>query len=386
MRVPYILYRRKSKVYHAAFWAADLGKYTGWKSTGAIRGQLGSRASHLSPTSKAGAVAIVKLWISQGGVKKDGDRFAGYLSGFWEPGSAYARGKQSRGRCLSADYLAGNRSAIRVHVLPFLESTGRSRILLRQVTPGLIEELIAHLQGSVSPRRINGILQAVSVPLGEAHRLGKISDNPAGPVEKLPEKRTEREPFTPNEVRSLFGLEWTDPRQLAINLLAATTGMRLGECRGLLHGDVHPDWIEIKGNWQDSEGMKAPKWGSSRVVPIPGRTAETLREIISLNPWGNTFVFWGSSKERPIGKRAVATRFNEATGDIGIREDERIRRGLTFHAWRHWYNSMLRGKIDDHALRKLTGHSSQVMTDRYTEITVEQREAVAMLAEGLIQT
>ena len=44
---------------------------------------------------------------------------------------------------------------------------------------------------------------------------------------------------------------------------------------------------------------------------------------------------------------------------------------------------MLRGHSPDHALRKLTGHKNEEMTDRYSEITDEQIMAVAELAEEL---
>jgi integrase len=67
-----------------------------------------------------------------------------------------------------------------------------------------------------------------------------------------------------------------------------------------------------------------------------------------------------------------------------IPDAERRRRGLTFHSWRYWYNSMLRGRVPDHALRALTGHHSEAMTERYTEITADQRREIARLANGLV--
>ena len=69
---------------------------------------------------------------------------------------------------------------------------------------------------------------------------------------------------------------------------------------------------------------------------------------------------------------------------LGISEEDRRARGLTFHSWRHWYNSMLRGKVADHTLRALTGHKSEAMTDNYTEITADQRAAVGVLAGLLV--
>ena len=68
----------------------------------------------------------------------------------------------------------------------------------------------------------------------------------------------------------------------------------------------------------------------------------------------------------------------------------RRRRKLTFHAWRYWYNSMMRARsnLPDYALRQLTRHKAEEMTERYTDILPEQREqqrkAVAKIAEGLL--
>lgn len=160
--------------------------------------------------------------------------------------------------------------------------------------------------------------------------------------------------------------------------------MRLGECRGLKSDCVYDDYIDVKRNWQDEEGIKLPKGNKPRMVPVPSGTVTALRELAAMNPWRDDFIFWGTSSGRPIGKRSVADVYKNMLGIIGIPHDEITRRHLSFHAWRHWYNSMLRGHVPDHALRRLTGHASEDMTDHYTIITDEQRQAVARLAEGLV--
>ena len=388
MRQAFILYKRKGFVnYYAAFWDEKVYGYSSWRSTSSLKRELGEDALHLSTTSKAGARSIAELWLQKNNAsfRRGNLSFIEYLEGFWKSDGEYAQNLRVRGRTISEQYLSGNRSAIK-RVREFLEARGEACLPLGRTTVGMLEDMIFFLQKTkkISARRNNAIMQAVAVPLAEAERKGMIRDNPARRVRRLPEKTPERILLSPDEVRVLFRAEWPDPRQKAINLLAATTGMRLGECRGLLMNAVHDDWIDIKNNWQDDEGLKIPKWGKARAVPAPQGTVAALRDLNERNPWRNEFVFWGSSQDRPIGKRSIALAYRHALGGIGITQEEIAERHLSFHAWRHWYNSMLRGHVPDHALRRLTGHSSGEMTERYTVITDEQRHAVARLAEGLV--
>jgi integrase len=56
---------------------------------------------------------------------------------------------------------------------------------------------------------------------------------------------------------------------------------------------------------------------------------------------------------------------------IGISLEERKERNITFHSWRHFYNSLMRGKIHDSKLRRLTGHKTLEMTEHYTHFNID---------------
>jgi integrase len=43
-------------------------------------------------------------------------------------------------------------------------------------------------------------------------------------------------------------------------------------------------------------------------------------------------------------------------------------RKITFHSWRHFLNSIGRGKVPDEKLRLMTGHRTKEMTDHYTHL------------------
>jgi integrase len=120
-------------------------------------------------------------------------------------------------------------------------------------------------------------------------------------------------------------------------------------------------------------------------IPLGRVIAEELEQLAANNPWGNDFVFYGYRRDRPISKSEVEQAFNDAVYRIVIAEEDRRRRKLTFHSWRHWYNTMTRGKVSDYLLRRITRHKSAEMTERYTaRLTGEQRRVVAELAEALI--
>jgi integrase len=95
-----------------------------------------------------------------------------------------------------------------------------------------------------------------------------------------------------DEVKQLF-LDhslWHDHRHYAINLLAAT-GARMGEIRGLLVQDLFPEHIEIPHSWEDHSGLKEPKWGSFRSVPISQTIQRALeRETAAATDLGS--VVW----------------------------------------------------------------------------------------------
>ncbi len=133
-------------------------------------------------------------------------------------------------------------------------------------------------------------------------------------------------------------------------------------------------------SWSNREGLKDPKWHSNRTVPVPSHVEALLRELAKANPWGDGFVFYGAHRGRPVGNNEIRKGLAQALEASGIPKE----RGITFHSWRHFYNSQMRDHIPDHALRQLTGHRSEAMTDRYTHITEESRAAAGALAAQIL--
>lgn len=378
-RKPFFVYRRRSGKKKSSYYAAyvdQTGKYN-------IRRALYDKKGQ-PVTARGVAETLAGEMYAEGLPARAGAFLGDFLARFWAVDGQYARDRIDQGKPLSRAYLANSRRAITNHVKRFL--AGRPPVDIEGTTPGLLQELLRAVRDKgLSPRTVNTVFQAVAVPLADYWRGKAHSErNPAAAVKKFAESPARREILGLDEVRALFKTPWADPRHATINLLAATTGLRLGECLGLQHEDIHAGFLHVCHNWQDGEGLKLPKWGHIRDVPLPSHTEAALRSLMASSKFGGPFVFWGTTADRPLGKRMVELTLTAQLGAIKITDEERRRRGLTFHAWRHFFNSMLRGQVPDHALRALTGHRSEQMTDRYTEITEEQRRAVAKLAEGIV--
>jgi len=137
-----------------------------------------------------------------------------------------------------------------------------------------------------------------------------LTENPARHARPVRVKRPERTILTPREVAGLFTTSelWGDFRHYAINVLAATTGMRMGELRALLVENVKSDHVEIRRSWEQGYGPRAPKADSMRDIPMsPIVSAILARLIEEIRP--TTLLFYGrAGKDTPMSKTVIALR------------------------------------------------------------------------------
>ena len=162
--------------------------------------------------------------------------------------------------------------------------------------------------------------------------------------------------------------------------------MRLGEVQALKIQNAHYQvgYISVVHSWDAKYGLKDPKWRSQRDIPIPSKKCNNLGEIIESSPYHEEedFVFYGFSRDTPIRNDTIYDFLYGALKKIGIPEDQRRQRNITFHSWRHFYNTMMRGRIPDPKLRLLTGHKSVEMSDHYTKFRLEDFKDVLQVQEG----
>jgi integrase len=321
--------------------------------------------------------------------------------GFWDEDGNYAAGKRARLRTISHGYLDICRSVTKNYIVP---RWGRFRLV--DLTPTMIDrwviELIQkpqlRLHGkkndskkkeyiNLAPGTVNKILQILKVMLEQACAEGYIQHNPSKHIKPISDRNYKRKGvLTSDEVKALLNPDiWDDYRHYAINLLSLSTGIRISEVRGLLVEQIHPDHIQVHTAWEEQHGLKEPKWGSIRDIPITPKVYGVLMNVIEkYRP--QTIVFYGKSNlETPMSKSVIEKHLYKAMKKLGIDKETRKQRHLTFHSHRHTLNTMLRSAgVHDAKVRAITGHRQESMTERYTHFGVQDFTEVTEIQSSFI--
>lgn len=128
----------------------------------------------------------------------------------------------------------------------------------------------------------------------------------------------------------------------------------------------------MSSSW-DRKGLKSTKTGKARRVPIPNELAITIKR---LEP-AKGFVFSENGGASPITCNRVRNCLVAALEAIGVSRAVQKERGLGLHAFRHWLNTSLRGKVSDDTIRALIGHTTAEMTELYTAHSTETLSSTA---------
>ncbi len=318
--------------------------------------------------------------------------FGDYAQGWWVWDKCeYIKRRLARGRNISPDYTDTMRRYLVLHVLPFFGNTK-----LHKITPRLIEDWLFSLKEKIgrankplAASTANCCLKTLKIMMNEAVRREYININPCKKVEPLVESPKEKSILNMDEVRKLFKADtidqiwYGDLYYFTVNLLAASTGMRMGECQALKIGKVYNEYVSVHYNWSQKYGLKPPKSNSYRDIPIPQKTSMYLNNLISMSPYQEMedFVFFGEDRSTPIYHKKILNMLYIALKNIGISPEEREKRNITFHSWRHFFNTFFRGRIPDSKLQRLTEHKTIEMTEHYTHFSIDDFKDVQEIQE-----
>jgi integrase len=161
--------------------------------------------------------------------------------------------------------------------------------------------------------------------------------------------------------------------------------MRISELRGLRGEYVFADYIYVCGQYTRLGYKAHTKTKQNRNIPITAAMRQELDDLVRLN--GEGFVFSEDGGNAPVTMERINRGFEKALGNIGITHEERLERNLSFHAWRHFFNTVLRmNNVTDAKVQSVTGHRSKKMTDHYTHFDTRQfteiREVQTKLLAG----
>lgn len=319
--------------------------------------------------------------------------------GFWAENGRYVTLREAHGHSITKARLHSCGAITRNYLVPRFGDQ-----FLDELTIHEIEDYFLYLYKSgvspysrngqhkkISPRTVNTIRSVLKTMLGEAERLGIIKSNPAKGTIKFKENPKERGTLSIDEIKKLMEPEallkvWRGNRKIyVLSLVAISTGMRVGELRGLLVQNVHDDYIFVRNSYSSYDGLKAPKWSKERFVPLPSKVAAQLHIWISdseLNQ--HDFVFFqDEEKTKPVTDWQIRRRFYWALEAIGIDEEKRRERNICFHSLRHSLVKAARvAKVDDFILRHAVGHSDVSMLDHYSNhVTADDMGAVREFQE-----
>ena len=227
----------------------------------------------------------------------------------------------------------------------------------------------------------NHILYSFNIVLREAKRRGLLLANPIDDVVRDAPRHEARSVFTRDEIACMFpvrdlsrlGAIWGEPKWATYFLLLATSGLRGGEARALewRHVVAELSGVLVVQAVKDDETIGSTKTGRERAVLLPKTTVDVLNWWKSQTPFRGSadFLFFGRLRGQalaPATRRTVTHHFAPALARAGVEV-----RGRTPHSFRHTYQTILSGALEPATLRKLTGHATEQMSDRYTHTALE---------------
>jgi integrase len=285
-------------------------------------------------------------------------------------------------RKISMGYAHAARNRLDLYILPFF-----GKVRLDRITDVEIDAWLTGFAGrGLGNNTANGAFNMLAIIMAEAFRKKIIKGNPCKLVDRLMVAEKNVEVLTLAEVKALFfDKDWTELWDnydyYVINKLAACTGMRLGEIIGLRGEYVFDRYIHVCAQY-GRFGYGDTKTHRSRDIPIPARMYEDLVPLIKKNKSG--FLFSKDGGEKPIGRRAVPDALYKALDAIGIDRAERKRRNLTFHAWRHFFNTaLLLANVSASKVKAVTGHVTQKMTEHYTHFVTKELPEIKEVQDGI---
>lgn len=360
-RKPFSIYKRKNSPYYNVQFSNPDGTPGAQKSSG--------------ETTKARAEQWAIEQIKEGNVtvKSNQHKLTQYTVDFFAFEGRWATRKKNRGHRISERHCLERAKLLQNQILPVLGDYH-----IKDITKRVINDFSDELSKQYSGQTINHILSVLKAILTQAETDEIIKFVPTIERAAIKKKNGEKEILTKAEMKKLFSdnVQWLDIRGKTAALLAATTGMRLGEIQALTPKDLFLDKSYLICSRSYDQHIHAlnetTKTGKKRKILLVTPTIKALKELIKASPNpDNQYIFWGDRTTRPIYQPSILKWLYNAFEQIGIDDEMRRQRNLNFHAFRHFYNSLLiDAGIPMQKVQALTGHLTEEMTNEtYYHVT-----------------
>ncbi|WP_010260622.1 tyrosine-type recombinase/integrase [Treponema primitia] len=281
----------------------------------------------------------------------------------------YISDKLQRGYSYSKTWAQKQRTILSTIIMPEFKDT-----IIKNISALDLERFVKNL----STRGINGktrnhVIAVIKAMFGYAQREGVIEINPAEKLRSFFVITREKGTLSKEELTELFKVDkksnlWPNDRHYLLNYVAAATGMRLGEILALRMCDIHDYRILVSHSWNSLDGLKGTKTGKTRVIPIGQQLFKALDRLSQSNQ--TEFIFSASNGKQPYDHKTVYRYFWQALGKIGIKPDIKEKRNISFHSYRHTFNTLLlESGMNPETVRLITGHSAK-MTAHYSHLQI----------------
>jgi len=305
-----------------------------------------------------------------------------------QPNCLYAQGRLARSSedrpAVQKQYIIDCARYLKQHILPTFGNVHLDRIM-----PDSLEKWMFSLEaGGLAPKSINNIASAFRVIMAEARRLRVISEDPWQRVQMFQATSAHRGSLNTDEAIRLMnprtiGEVWGGHRlYYLISLAAMITACRQCEILACRRENLYPDHLEITKGWHGKQHKAGPtKTKITAPVAIPKYLYD---ELLSFCQWSGYIFSFNGGLTPATGNRATEA-FNNALTKIGISQEIRSDRHISFHSWRTFCNTYLRAYgVSDAKIRGQTRHITEAMTDHYTDWKPEDFADVVTAQAGLI--
>ena len=258
-------------------------------------------------------------------------------------------------------------SNLKLHILPYFRE-----IRLKDITPDTVREfrdtLIAKKLSQTSIRLIMVPLKTI---LNYAYIEGLIVRNPFAGIMTTKASSVTHDAFSEEDALTIIRQARTPLKYIC--LVAALTGMRKSEIFGLRRQDFKDTYIDLRE--QFLRGERVPlKTKDSRKIPVCTELKELLFKV-----GGSDYIFSYYDVSRDMKKVFNQNDFRD------IKE-----RNLSFHSWRHFFNTYMASKgVDGRIIAAVSGHSVGVSSvqsvyinfkiEDFKDIITEQKAFIKML-------
>jgi integrase len=309
--------------------------------------------------------------------------FTEYLDQFWDYcSSPYVKAKKADNESIGRRHCYEMASRVHSYYFDYFKDRPLNSITKRDMTEFKLylseprkkpENYKGKFAEKLSASYKNKILTAGLTALKFAHNEGLIAVNPAENFKMAKGSCEKKRVLSPLEAEAVFKTNWKDKRSYIGNLLSITTGLRAGEVLALRKSDIGDRVLFIRHSWSTMDGLKAPKNGDERKVPLLPEVKEKIMELLNQNPHkvDDPFIFYGLLEDKPMDQKILLDGLKMACRAAGVEP-------VVFHAHRHFYAARLADRMTADQVSRITGHKSRAVFDTYADHLIDANiEAMA---------